>query len=394
MDTAVEDSQEITQLSKERNDLDDDGLNEHDDFMVGIEIPSNKEDERICGMKPERARIIFGVVLVLLIAISNVGAVQFANRTYTPSFSAPYFTTWYTTCFTIIVFPLFIIPQLCKKKPWRFRSFIRESSTILGPQGICLISLVKYILPFCLLWLAANYLYIRALKALNPADVTALFSSVSAFVYLLSLVILKEKFFITRLTAVLLSIGGIVLFASRYGFKGPTLVGVILSVFAAAGSALYQVLFKRSLGFANSSQVALFLSLLGLCSTCAFWIILLPLHFSGFEVLNLTDMPWRSLNASGFLVLIFNFLLNFGIAFTTPLFIALGMMLATPLNALADYVFSGAEFGPYKIVAAILILTGFLLMLIPNDKLTRFENKLMCAKHVDSPPVQNENDAE
>ena len=74
----------------------------------------------------------------------------------------------------------------------------RESAKIFGPHGVCLISLVKLTLPFCFLWIGSNYLYIRALNALNPADVTALFSSVSAFVYIFSMVLLKEKFFITR----------------------------------------------------------------------------------------------------------------------------------------------------------------------------------------------------
>ena len=81
-----------------------------------------------------------------------------------------------------------------------FLLLFRESAKIFGPRGVCLISLVKLTLPFCVLWLTSNYLYIRALKALNPADVTAVFSSVSAFVYIFSIAMLKEKFFVTRVS--------------------------------------------------------------------------------------------------------------------------------------------------------------------------------------------------
>ena len=81
-----------------------------------------------------------------------------------------------------------------------FKFISRDSAKIFGPRGVCLISLIKYTLPFCILWLITNYLYIRALKELNPADVTALFSSVSAFVYIFSIALLKEKFFITRVS--------------------------------------------------------------------------------------------------------------------------------------------------------------------------------------------------
>ena len=49
----------------------------------------------------------------------------------------------------------------------------------------------------------------------------------------------------------LISVGGIVLFASTYGFKGPTTIGIVLTVIAACGSALYQVIIINS--FHNSS---------------------------------------------------------------------------------------------------------------------------------------------
>ncbi len=153
-------------------------------------------------------------------------------------------------------------------------------------------------------------------------------------------------------------------------------------------------MFKRFLGFATSSQVALFLTFVGLCNMLVFWIIIIPLHYTGFETIVFPDMPWGPLNGSGVLVLIFNYLLNFGIAYTSPLFIALGTMLGTPLNAITDFLFRGTPFGVYKTVAAILILTGFLLMLIPNDTLRRFENKLMCTKEVQSPSEANENDVD
>jgi len=349
--------------------------------MKAMEVLDEAEKEKtICGIKEAKAKIIFGIIIVLLIAVSWVGATQFAMRTYTSSFDSPYFTTWYTTVYMVVVFPLFSLPQFFKKRPWRFKTFYRESAKIFGPHGVCLVSLVRFTLPFCILWLASNYLYIRALKALNPADVTALFSSVSAFVYIFSIALLKEKFFITRLTAVLISVGGIVLFASTYGFKGPTTIGIVLTVIAACGSALYQVSFKLVVKSASGSQVALFLTLLGLCNTFLFWIIILLLHFTKYEYIDWSNMPWLSLNVSGVLVLFFNYMVNFGIAFTSPLFIALGTLVGTPLNAAADYVFNGKSFGVIKIVATGMILIGFSLMLISNDALTSFEQKLICAK--------------
>ena len=139
-------------------------------------------------------------------------------------------------------------------------------------------------------------------------------------------------------------------------------------------------MFKRVVGNATSSQVALFLSLLGFLNALLFWLIILPMHFTKYESIDWSDMPWKFLNGSGLLSLVFNYLVNFGIAFTSPLFIALGMMLGTPLNAVADYIFNNTDFGLYKIIASMLILAGFCLMLITNEALGRFERKLMCKK--------------
>ena len=47
--------------------------------------------------------------------------------------------------------------------------------------------------PFCLMWMLTNYLYIRALGVIHAADVTALFSSSNAFVYVFSWFWLKER---------------------------------------------------------------------------------------------------------------------------------------------------------------------------------------------------------
>lgn len=71
--------------------------------------------------------------------------------------------------------------------------FYRESEKVFGSQGLHLKSLLKYVGPFCLLWMLTNYSYVRALGFIRAADVTALFSSCNAFVYVFSLIWLKER---------------------------------------------------------------------------------------------------------------------------------------------------------------------------------------------------------
>jgi solute carrier family 35 protein F3/4 len=125
-------------------------------------------------------------------------------------------------------------------------------------------------------------------------------------------------------------------------------------------------------GDATAPQVSLFLSFLGLLSTIFLWPIILLVYFTKYEVIHWSNIPWFYLCGTALLNLLFNFFINFGIAFTYPLFISLGIVLGIPVNALADAVIRGKDFGVLKIVAAALIITGFSFMLIPN----RYEKKL------------------
>ena len=137
--------------------------------------------------------------------------------------------------------------------------------------------------------------------------------------------------------------------------------------------------FKRIVGDATLGQVSLFLSCLGLLSTLFLWPVIVIFHYTHYEEFNWRHIPWRYLCGNAILGLIFNFLINFGIAFTYPLFISLGTVLGIPINALTDFIFRGAEFGSYKIVAAFSIVIGFLFMLLPGE----FEESLhqiLCCK--------------
>ena len=80
---------------------------------------------------------------------------------------------------------------------WLLTCF-RESEKVFGSQGLHLKSLIKYVGPFCLLWMLTSYSYVRALGVIRAADVTALFSSCNAFVYVFSLIWLWERLSIVK----------------------------------------------------------------------------------------------------------------------------------------------------------------------------------------------------
>lgn len=333
-------------------------------------------DQPTRGFHLDTRKMVIGVAIVIGIALSWVGSTQFAQSTYSPEFNAPFFVTWFSTSWMLVVFPAYFLPGLLKGKT--IIQFYRESEKVFGSQGLHLKSLIKYVGPFCLLWMLTNYSFVRALGVIRAADVTALFSSCNAFVYVFSLIWLRERLGIVKVTAVLLCIGGIVMMAYAEGFEGPNAAGVILSVAAAIGAALYKVWFKRIVGDATLGQVSLFLSCLGLLSTLLLWPIIVIFHLTHYEDLTWRNIPWKYLCGHAFLGIIFNFLINFGIAFTYPLFISLGTVLGIPINALTDFLFRGSAFGGFKIVAASYVVIGFLFMLLPKEFEESLQQTFFC----------------
>ena len=112
--------------------------------------------------------------------------------------------------------------------------------------------------------------------------------------------------------------------------------------------------------------MSLFLSLLGLFNFLAFWPIVATLHYTQVEQLNIHYIPWVPLCLSALCSFAFNFFINFGIAFTFPLFISIGTILGIPMNAVIDVAIRHIDLLNWKITAATLIIGGFLLMLTPS----------------------------
>ena len=51
-------------------------------------------------------KVVFGLIIVWVIAASWVGSTQTAKSAYTGSFKAPFFSMWFSTSWMIFLFPL------------------------------------------------------------------------------------------------------------------------------------------------------------------------------------------------------------------------------------------------------------------------------------------------
>lgn len=55
--------------------------------------------------------------------------------------------------------------------------------------------------PFGVLWTLTNYLYLHAIKKINATDVSVLFCCNKAFVFLLSWIVLRDRFMGVRVSS-------------------------------------------------------------------------------------------------------------------------------------------------------------------------------------------------
>ena len=76
-------------------------------------IALNQTDEKVVTDDSAPAkdfrtrRLIIGVVLVFLIAISQVGASQFTKSTWT-DFNSPFFITWFSAICLLVCYPVYL----------------------------------------------------------------------------------------------------------------------------------------------------------------------------------------------------------------------------------------------------------------------------------------------
>ena len=82
-----------------------------------------------------------------------------------------------------------------------FLSPYSHSRDIINPPGSSSITFLTSTVLFSLIWMPTNYLYARALISMAPTDVTALFSTAPAFVFLLSMLLLREPPLILRVSS-------------------------------------------------------------------------------------------------------------------------------------------------------------------------------------------------
>ncbi|EDV19069.1 uncharacterized protein TRIADDRAFT_62483 [Trichoplax adhaerens] len=203
-------------------------------------------------------------------------------------------------------------------------------------------------------------------------------------VYILSVLFLKEPFVLLRALAVCLSTTGVVLFAFDDGFGSFATLGVILSVFFTLTAACFRVYEKYSIGDASPIQASMLLTIISIINFLLGWIPVVIFHYTGFEKLTWSDIPWEPLMITNLFNMLHSCFVVIGVAVTYPVFISLGSLFGIPINAVIDAIFRNESFSALKIVSTLLLAVGFLILLIPLEKaksISRTVVKLLTCRH-------------
>uniref|UniRef100_A0A0K0F0G7 EamA domain-containing protein n=1 Tax=Strongyloides venezuelensis TaxID=75913 RepID=A0A0K0F0G7_STRVS len=324
-------------------------------------------------------QIILSITVIVAVAICWTGGTQFSKSALIidpKHFYAPYTMTWFNTNFMILCYPVYLIYILIthNKDIEYLKSCHNEALRIYQvytnkPKFIQYLLFTAMFLGF---WIGANYCYSMSLVYVPASITTSISAANTAIVLVLSWIILKDKFNIYQIISIACAVSGVVIISLDKSTTSQSSVwkhflGILLAILSAAFSATYKVLFKRIIGNANLGQVSMFMTGLGFMNLvinifpCIFLIIYNK------ETIEFDYVPWFPITGSSLLSLLFNFLINFGIALLHPLVISIGMLMGIPLNIIIDIIFRHLKVEKDFLIGGFLVLLSFVLIVFPLD---------------------------
>jgi len=316
-------------------------------------------------------------VVVFLVLGTTVG--QMLQIDY--DFNRPYFITYFSTSWLILLLPIQYLAsglvRLKNQQKWPSgSSFVKEVQA--GIQ-MSFLKFTLFIFPFTVMWFAANYLYAIGLPLTNLPSVLSLEQTTTVLVFILSILVLKEKPTILKVLSVVVCVGGVVViaFSDNNTFHGGigkrALMGDVFIILSTIASATFMVFQKKFLFELSRVAVNIFLSMIGLCNAIFFSIGLVIVHFTGFEVVSFpsSSMGLTLLFVNALIALFFNVLLNWGIILTSPIFIRIAAVCSIPASFLIQWLISSEGMNWMRILGAVLIFVGFLLLVFEEHRLSQ-----------------------
>ena len=202
---------------------------------------------------------------------------------------------------------------------------------------------------FPLLFLGANYAYVRALALASPAFVQCVFGAAPAVVCGLSRLWLREPFTRRRGLAAGAALAGVALIAVP---RGGGTAGAIVALGAVFCAATYKVRWKSRFRAPSPDFVLRAVGLVGGAVAVCSLPIAVTLAATGVET---PPQRWTVRDVlivlgGGVIDVLYNCSIALGLSVASPVFVATGTILAIPGNAVVDAILDHERLGPLQLL--------------------------------------------
>ena len=224
---------------------------------------------------------------------------------------------------------------------------------------------------FCILWFIANFSSNASLSYTSVASQTILSSTSSFFTLFIGAILQVESINSKKLLGLLVSFIGIIVVTESDSImpdvsftKIQVVIGNSLALIGALVYGLYSTLLKRSIKDESKFNINLFFGFVGFFTMITMWPIILFLHYSGIETIELPK------SSSVLILLLINGTITFisdycwakAILLTSPLTVTVGLSLTIPFAMIGDVIFKNKYITISYIVGASLVLISFALI--------------------------------
>ncbi|KAM8928257.1 solute carrier family 35 member F5 isoform 2-T2 [Lycaon pictus] len=244
---------------------------------------------------------------------------------------------------------------------------VKEQESLLKTVGkLTTTQVAKISFFFCFVWFLANLSYQEALSDTQVAIVNILSSTSGLFTLILAAVFPSnsgDRFTLSKLLAVILSIGGVVLVNLSGSEKsaGRDTIGSIWSLVGAMLYAVYIVMIKRKVDREDKLDIPMFFGFVGLFNLLLLWPGFFLLHYTGFEDFEFPNkVVLMCIIINGLIgTVLSEFLWLWGCFLTSSLIGTLALSLTIPLSIIADMCMQKVQFSWLFFAGAIPVFFSF-----------------------------------
>jgi len=319
-----------------------------------------------------------GLIFLMGTVLGWVGAATLIKLIYTEiEYDKPFFVTYVSDSLNFVYGFVFI-----KRIFYKFAKKTQsppENDAQINQQNPNFIKLGLIFAPFLLI---ANYLYNEGLTLTTIASACIISNTSAIFIFILSMILLKNEFSYVKMLCVIVSFGGICLIALSDNDSTSThykhaVIGDIISVISAIIYAFYATLLKRLIPDDSKFSWAGFFTILGLSVVIEF------IPFIWFlDLIGLESFQWPPFRTFMFLLLnglcgtvLPDFLWVRSVVLLDPLIAELGIGLTIPLGMIIDYFVESKRYSFFYILGTLYIMGGFIVITLYDFKTAKLKKE-------------------